>query len=81
MITKVSILLLYRRTITYDWTRITVWIFNEHCLLPSLMNISVVATACNPLKTFWDLSGQATSWHPPPPRQVYYICTPSRGCK
>ncbi|KUI52694.1 hypothetical protein VP1G_00015 [Cytospora mali] len=68
-LTKVSILLLYKRTLTYDWTRITIGIFMTIVVLTSILDISVVVTACVPLNSFWDMSVKATYCHP---HQVYY---------
>ncbi|ROV93588.1 hypothetical protein VMCG_08070 [Cytospora schulzeri] len=53
-LTKVSVLLLYKRTLTYDWTRKAVWTFIVIVVLTSLLDIAVVSTACIPLNSFWD---------------------------
>lgn len=68
-LTKVSILLLYLRSLTYEWTKISLWILMAVVVVTGLAYIGVVATACLPLHALWDDAAHAAYCHP---REVYY---------
>ncbi|KAK7749659.1 hypothetical protein SLS53_000237 [Cytospora paraplurivora] len=68
-LTKVSILLLYLRSLTYEWTKISLWILMAVVVVTGLADIGIVATTCLPLHAFWDETTHAAYCHP---REVYY---------
>lgn len=53
-LTKISILLLYIRILTYPWVQKAAWIMLAVVITTSLWAIAVLMTACIPLQAFWD---------------------------
>jgi hypothetical protein len=71
-LSKVSVVLLYLRTLTYDWTRKVLLGFMAVVILTGTINLLLDFTACIPLNAFWDGSVQATYCHS---NEVYYALT------
>jgi hypothetical protein len=71
-LSKVSVVLLYLRTLTYDWTRKVLLGFMVVVLLSGTINLVLDFTACIPLNAFWDGSVRATYCHS---NEVYYALT------
>ncbi|KAI3393085.1 hypothetical protein diail_4756 [Diaporthe ilicicola] len=71
-LSKVSILLLYLRTLAFDWMRKVLLGFLVVVILTSTINIILDLTACIPLNAFWDGSVAATYCHS---NQVYIALT------
>lgn len=61
--TKLSILLLYMRTLTYDWVQRALWFLLTMVLLTGLTGIGLIFTACIPLQAYWDRMADATYCH------------------
>ncbi|KAG8156309.1 hypothetical protein KVR01_013844 [Diaporthe batatas] len=68
-LSKISVVLLYLRTLTYDWTRKVLLGFMVIVTVTGTINLILDFTACIPLKAFWDPSVQATYCHS---NEVYY---------
>lgn len=62
-LSKVSVVLLYLRTLTYDWTRKVLLGFMAIVIITGIINLILDFTACIPLNAFWDGSVQATYCH------------------
>lgn len=66
LLTKMSILLLYRRVLTYQHARYAVYIIMTLVILSNLFIFAVTLTACIPLKAWWDytIPPDASYCHP-----------------
>ncbi|POS71906.1 hypothetical protein DHEL01_v209704 [Diaporthe helianthi] len=53
-LSKVSVVLLYLRTLTYDWTRKVLLGFMAIVIITGIINLILDFTACIPLNAFWD---------------------------
>ena len=67
--TRISILLLYRRIFTYNWTKRAIQVGIVAVSTIGLWHVVSVCTACIPLAAFWDWSyfwipGQNVYCHP-----------------
>lgn len=51
--TKISILLLYRRIFTYSWAKLASQIVLFIVVIIGLWTVATVCTACVPLQAFW----------------------------
>ncbi|KAJ0116987.1 hypothetical protein J7T55_003402 [Diaporthe amygdali] len=71
-LSKISVLLLYLRTLTYDWTRKILLGFLVVVIVTSAVNLILDFTACIPLDAFWDFEVQARYCHS---NEVYYALT------
>ncbi|KAL2279884.1 hypothetical protein FJTKL_13047 [Diaporthe vaccinii] len=71
-LSKFSVLLLYLRTLTFDWTRKVLLGFMFVVILTGTINLILDFTACIPLNAFWDGSVHATYCHS---NEVYYGLT------
>lgn len=65
-------MLLYLRTLTYDWTRKVLLGFMAIVIITGTINLILDFTACIPLNAFWDGNVQATYCHS---NEVYYALT------
>ena len=54
--TKISILMLYRRILTYPWVNISTTVLLTLTAICGLWTLVSVLTACVPLAAFWDSS-------------------------
>jgi len=54
--TKISILLLYLRILTYSWAKMLTYIIIVITMTTSIFTLITVLTACIPLSAWWDVN-------------------------
>ena len=54
--TKISILMLYRRILTFPWVKISTTVLLTITIICGVWTLVSVLTACVPLSAFWDRS-------------------------
>lgn len=64
LFTKLSILFLFLRVLTFEWIRWAVRVVLAVVVLSSIFIVGVVFTACVPLQAFWDRSRTPAYCHP-----------------
>ncbi|KAF3771338.1 hypothetical protein M406DRAFT_31482, partial [Cryphonectria parasitica EP155] len=68
-VTKVSILLLYMRTLTHTWVQKTLKYLMAMVVLTSITGLGLIFTSCIPLQAYWDASIKSAYCHS---IQAYY---------
>lgn len=63
MATKISILLLYMRTLTYDWIQKALRVLMTMVILTGITGVGLIFTACIPLRAYWDMNVKASYCH------------------
>lgn len=69
MLTKISILCLYTRTLTHAWVQKTLRVLFAMVILTSLAGIGLTFTACIPLQAYWNRTIKNAYCHS---MQAYY---------